>query len=105
MALINDDDVSLQYGNLVYNKKMTDCKYHVTTKGLVNGGASQGMTLELYVSYAELGITDANSIKLCFNYNNVSSVGGVKSNVNNYLVKVSGNEQNIDAYFSISDLI
>lgn len=107
-----DSDVKLEFGNLVYNKKISDYQYHVTTKGLTNGGESEGLTLELYISYKDLGITNADNIKLCFNYSNVTAnVGapvGTRIFMDNYLVngEVDGRaEENLDSYFSIDDLI
>ncbi len=105
---LDSSDVSLEFGNLVYNKKVSDYEYHVTTNGLANGGASDGMTLELYISYEDLGIEDPEQIKLCFNYNNVYLDGGVKATENNYLTNNMGGdgaEENIESYFSINELI
>ena len=98
------------YNNLVYSKEVTDYKFHVTTKSMTNGiGDSVGMTMELYISYEELGITNPDDIKLCFNYNNVTGPLDNKTNVNNYLVKAVANnsieEETIGCYFSISELI
>ena len=62
------------------------------------------MNLELFISYDDLGITNPDNIKLCFNYNNVS-YDSAKTNQDNYLVKSNGNEENIASYFSISELI
>ncbi|MBR3875224.1 MAG: hypothetical protein IKJ25_00435 [Clostridia bacterium] len=102
---LDSSDVTLEFGNLVYNKKVSDYKYHVSTSGLANCGESEGITLELYVSYEDLGIEDPELIKLCFNYNNISSTGETRVGEDNYLVKTDGTEENIDSYFSISDLI
>lgn len=105
---LNDSDITLEYGNVVFNKKISDYSFHVTTNGLANGGKSEGMTLELYISYSDLGISNPDDIKLCFNYNNISSVDGVKSSTDNYLVNgtlTENAEENIDSYFSINDLI
>ena len=105
---LNESDITLELSNKVTNKKLSDYEYHVTTQGLTNGGKSEGMTLELYISYKDLGIQNPDDIKLCFNYNNISSVGGVKNSVDNYYINnsVSENaEENIDSYFSINDLI
>lgn len=105
---LNSDDVTLEFNNLVYKKAIKDYKFHVTTRGLMNCEESDGMTLELYISYKDLGINDPDNIKLCFNYNNVSSVNGVKSAVDNYLVNSNATEnaeESIDSYFSINDLI
>ena len=105
---LDSNDISLEYGNMVTNKKISDYEFHVTTNGLVNCGESNGLSLELYISYKDLGINDPDNINLCFNYNNVSSVNGVKSAVDNYLVNsdVTENaEESIDSYFSINDLI
>lgn len=105
---LDSDDIKLEYGNLVYNKKLTNYAFHVETSGLMNCGESDGLTLEMFLSFTDLGVKNPENIKLCFNYNNVSSVNGVKSNVNNYWV--AGNltekaEENIESYFSINELI
>lgn len=104
---LNSNDISLEFGNMVYNKKVSDYQYHVTTNGLVNGAESDGLTLELYISYADLGITNPDNIKLCFNYNNISMVDGVKLSENNYFLNadIEEAEENIESYFSINDLI
>lgn len=105
---LSDNDVTLEFNNLVYNKKANDCKYHVTTKGLVNGGESYGLVLELYISYKDLGIENPDNIKMCFNYNDVSSTGDIKSNKDNYLVNGTAEdsaEESIDSYFGVSELI
>ena len=105
---LDDNDITLEYGNRVYNKKISDYQFHVTTNGLTNGGKSEGMTIELYISYKDLGINNPENIKLCFNYNNISSVNNNKTAVDNYLVandvEVKA-EENIESYFSINDLI
>ena len=102
---LDSPDVTLEFKNLVYNNKLSDYKYHVATKGLANCGESEGLTLELYISYDDLGIEAPDNIKLCFNYNNVSSDPGGRTSEDNYLVKADGNEENTDAYFSIDELI
>ena len=101
---LSDDDVTLEFGNMVYKKLVNGCKYHVTTEGTVNGGESEGMCLELYISYAELGM-DADEIKLCFNYSNVSSDSGEKSSKDNYLTETAGDEEDDASYFEIGQLV
>ena len=109
---LNDNDITLELGNKVYNKKLSDYEYHVTTKGLANCGESNGMTLEIYISYKDLGITNPDDIKICFNYRNIVENVGAPQNtkivIDNYFI--SGNlfdipEANLDSYFSINDLI
>lgn len=105
---LDSNDISLEYGNMVTNKKISNYEFHVTTRGLMNCEESEGMTLELYISYKDLGITNPDSIKMCFNYNNVSMVNGTKVNADNYLVvgeAVDNAEDNIESYFSINELI
>lgn len=105
---LNSNDVTLEFGNLVYNKKVSDYQYHVTTEGLVNGGESGGLTLELYISYEDLGITNPESIQMCFNYNNISLIDGEKVGTDNYLVNSAGSEnaeENIESYFPLAQLI
>ena len=106
---LNDSAAELLKNNLVYSKGVSDYLYHVTTTGLVNreGVSVNGLVLELYISYADLGITNPDAIKLCFNYNNVSVNNGVYSNVDNYLSGTNGAnaEENTDSYISILDLI
>ncbi len=105
---LDSDDVTLERNNMVYNKNISDYQYHVTTNGLANGGKTNGFTLELYISYEALGIEDPDSIKLCFNYNDVSSTGSAKNAADNYLIKNTSDEkaeQSIESYYSINDLI
>ena len=101
---LSDSEVTLEFGNQVYKKQIEGYKYHVTTYGTVNGAVSTGMCLELYISYAELGI-NADDIMLCFNYSDVSSDSGIKSETDNYLSATSGNEENDDSYFAIGQLV
>ena len=103
---LNESDYVLENNNLLFNKQLTNYNYHVTTLGLTNDAEadSDGMNLELFISYDDLGITNPDNIKLCFNYNNVS-YDSEKTNQDNYLVKSNGNEENIASYFSISELI
>ena len=101
-------DITLELNNLVYNKKVSDYKYHVTTSGLTNGGESEGLTLEMYLSYDDLGIEDPDSIKMCFNYNDISGDADNKIASDNYLTKNSADdkaEENIESYFAISELV
>ncbi len=102
-------DNGLQSKNLIYKKYITSAQYHVQTKGIVNNegkNTSQGMTMELYVSYDDLGIDNTDNLKLCFDYNNVASVSGTKSNTDNYLVKTGGSDEtNINSYFSLAEII
>lgn len=105
---LDSDDIKLEYGNMVTNKKISNYEFHVTTNGLVNCGQSNGLTLELYISYKDLGIANPDSIKMCFNYNNVSLLNGEKVNADNYLVvgeAIDNAEDNIESYFSINELI
>lgn len=100
--------VVFEFKNLVYKKQVSDYLYHVTTSGLTNGEVSGGLVLELYISYEDLGIEDPEQIKLCFNYNNITSVGSTKDASDNYLVKNATDgkaEENIESYFGINELI
>ena len=100
--------VVFEFKNLVYRKQVSDYLYHVTTSGLTNGEVSGGLVLELYISYEDLGIEDPEQIKLCFNYNNITSVGSTKDASDNYLVKNATDgkaEENIESYFGINELI
>lgn len=103
---LSDTDYILENNNLYYNKKICDFNFHVTTYGISNDNSnkSEGMSMELYISYNDLKITDPNEIKLCFNYNNIS-FNSEKICENNYLVKNVGNEENIESYFNINELI
>ena len=104
---LDSSDITLELGNLVFQKKISDYDYHVTTRGQVNGGESEGLSLELYISYADLGIEDPGAIRLCFNYNNVSGDAGGRSSTNHYLVKTAGGdrpEENTEAYFALNEL-
>ena len=105
---LDSSDVTLEFNNLVFTKKISDYQYHVTTSGLVNGGQSGGLALELYISYEDLGIEDPGAIRLCFNYNDVSGDADSRSNTDRYLVKKSGidsPEESIDAYFEIEEVV
>lgn len=105
---LDSSDVTLEFNNLVFTKKISDYAYHVTTNGLANGGQSGGMALELYISYEDLGIENPEAIRLCFNYNDVSGTADSKNNTDHYLVKNSTGdrpEENIEAYFEIEEVV
>ena len=107
---LSSDDITLESNNQVYQKEIKDSEYHVTTKGLMNSQSSEGMTMELYLSYKDLGVTNPSDIKLMFNYNDVTKSGDNKVNNDNYLVKTTESgglnyEDNIDCYFSIDELL
>lgn len=107
---LDSSDVTLEFNNMVYQKKISDYEHRATVQGLVNCGDAEGSgwTLELYLSYKELGITNSDDIKLCFNYSDITVISGEKSSSDNYFVKgelVDNPEENIESYFSISDLI
>jgi len=103
---------ALANNNSVFKKFWTGYKYRVTTKGLANveeGGQSQGLELELYLTYDDLGISNPDSIKLLFNYNNVTKKTGKKTNADNYYtatnVTTGTPESDINNYFAINQLI
>ena len=105
---LDSADVTLEYNNLVYNKKASDYLYHAVTDGVVNGGESNGVTFEVYISYKDLGITNPDLIKMCFNYSDVTSIGGEKTSTDNYVVlgtATEAAEENIESYFDINELI
>ena len=111
---LSESAYRLSQNNLVYKNKISDYKFHVTTKGVTNNAdvESNGILLELYISYASLGITNPDDIKLCFNYNNVSGTltnnNINKVNADNYLVagtSVEKAEELIESYIAIKDLI
>ena len=103
---LDSSDVTLEYGNLVFTKKISGYRYHVTTAGQANGGPSERMTLELYISYEALGIDDPDAIRLCFRYNDVSGTADSRTNTNFDLVKTPGDrpEENTDSYFTLQEL-
>lgn len=106
-------DPGVSRANMVYQKLLTEYAFRATTKGIVNAeGAnlSEGLELEFYIPYYELGIEDIDSIAMCFNYNNVTSVSGKKLSTNNYLttdgyVTDEYSENDILNYISIANLI
>ena len=98
--------------NLYYGGFIGDYKYHVTTNGYANDNGAQtsgGMEMELYISYADLGVENPADIKMCFNYSNVNLVGGKKVVTNNYyhcpeagVVDIP--ENNDSCYISLANL-
>ena len=105
---LDSSDITLELNNRVYNKKLHDYKHHVVIDGTVNGGTSSGVTFELYVSYADLGIEDPDLIKMCFNYSDMTKNGQITSNDNKYIfngIDAEKAEQRIESYFSINELI
>ena len=105
---LDSPDVTLELNNLVYNKKLSDYAHHVTVDGNVNGEGAGILTLEIYISYEDLGIENPDNIMLCFNYSNVTLVSGTKNATDNYFVNNSAGEkaeESIDSYFGIDELI
>ena len=102
---LDSDDVTLELNNLVFKKKISDYAYHVTTKGQANGGPSEGLCLELYISYEDLGIADPAAIRLCFQYNDVYGTADSRTATAHYLTKNAGTEEDISAYFDISQMV
>ena len=107
------DSNGLAKENYVYNKYVEGYQYRVTTKGIVNAEGqelSEGLELEFYIPYYTLNIENPDSINLMFDYNNVTSANGKKSNTNTYLTSdgITNEEYSeiVDAnYISINDLI
>lgn len=96
--------------NMVYGKDLESYSYYVHTKGLVNVAndpSSEGMTLEFYISYEDLGIENPDNIRLCFNYSNVTKDSGTKVATDHWYTKASDSkfEESISNYFPISELI
>ncbi len=96
--------------NMVYSKDIENYSYRVNTKGLVNvqnDPSSEGMTLEFFISYDDLGIENPDDIRLCFNYSNVTKDSGKKVATDHYFMKSNDSklEESISNYFSISELI
>ena len=102
---LDSDVITLQNNNLLYKNKLSDYDYHATTKGLANGGSSEGVAFEIYLSYEDLGIDNPEAIKMCFNYSNVSGTQENRTAADNYLTANEGTEESIESYFSIADLI
>ena len=112
-AGVSLDSNGLAKENYVYNKYVEGYQYRVTTKGIVNAEGqelSEGLELEFYIPYYTLNIENPDSINLMFDYNNVTSANGKKSNTNTYLTSdgITNEEYSeiVDAnYISINDLI
>lgn len=112
-AGVSLDSNGLAKENYVYNKYVEGYQYRVTTKGIVNAEGqelSEGLELEFYIPYYTLNIENSDSINLMFDYNNVTSANGKKSNTNTYLTSdgITNEEYSeiVDAnYISINDLI
>jgi hypothetical protein len=105
-------DSGLEKKNMIYTKQITDQQFHVTTKGLVNdegANASEGMTLELTLSYDDFGLASADGLKICFAYDNITSADSKKTHTDTYLASpsatvTSGYELDSSSYFVLSDL-
>lgn len=104
------NDTGLHNKNLVYKKFIENYSHHVTTNGLVNtSDKSLGMDMEMFISYADLGISNPDNIKICFNYSDISLDGTSKKQEDNYIVKTESSkvnlEEDINSYFAINDLL
>lgn len=100
-------DSGLAKKNLVYRKLITDAEYHVVTKGLVNatGDVSEGMTMEMSLSFDDLGITDTSSLKVCFAYSDISMGSEAKTSELKYLTASSGDETQLASYYTFDSLL
>lgn len=97
--------------NWVYKGLIEGYYYRVTTNGLVNDPTndSKGLELELYIPYTTLNV-EADEIKLCFNYNDITKQGDKRIQTNNYYTasgysQETDLEKNDESYISINDLI
>jgi hypothetical protein len=98
--------------NLYHQGFLQDYRYHVTTTGLTNNNGektSNGMEIELFISYEDLGVEDPAEVKLCFNYSNVDFVDGKKVTFNNYYcakeVAIENPEASDEYYFPIAEIL
>lgn len=98
--------------NLYYGNYLENFKYHVTTFGYTNDNGkktSNGMELELFISYEDLGIDNPDNIKMCFNYNDISYVNNKKTAKDNYYCKKEASidkpEENDEYYFTLSEIL
>jgi len=98
--------------NLYYGGFIEEFKHHVTTHGYANDNGektSEGMDIELFISYADLGVEDPANIKMCFNYSNVDLVNGKKVASNNYYcekaVEVANPEEFDEYYMTLEKII
>lgn len=99
---MDDSDSELISKNLVYKKQVKNYEHRVN---LIDG---KGLTFELFIAYQDLDINNVDSLKLCFNYSDVSLKNDEKEVIDNYYSKSitsSKCEENIDNYFNISELI
>lgn len=98
---------TLLNNNLYYHRMADNFNYKTITKGLTNGEAGEGMTMEVFISYDDLGVV-ADNLKICFKYSNVSGTSEgtkvTKTEQANYLTKASGTETAIASYFALSEI-
>lgn len=104
-------ETGIQRNNLIFTKSMEeDFSHRVITKGLTNDEGKQssnGMTMELYISYTDLCVENPDDILLCFNYSDVTKNEGRKVATDHYYSKTNEakSEEDINNYFRISELI
>ena len=105
------DSNSLSNNNWVYKKLIDGYYYRATTHGFVNDSEieSQGVDFEFFMPYEALGM-DADEIKLCFEYSDISSVDDKKiETVHYYTANGYSTNDNLEdetsSYISLNELI
>jgi len=99
--------------NYIYKKYIESAKYKVVTTGeanVPNGSSScTGMSMELFIPYYEVGISDASKLKILVGYSDISKKDeeSIREETISYLgVSDSSNaEKNIENYKDLSSLI
>lgn len=94
--------------NLVIQGRTTNFSHQVKTQGEMNGGVANGMKMELFISYEDLGFTETSNLKVLFEYNDVSFDGTSKTNSSSYYGASSINdsyELDISNYINLTELL
>ena len=94
--------------NLVIQGRTTNFSHQVKTQGEMNGGVANGMKMELFISYEDLGFTETSNLKVLFEYNDVSFDGTSKTNSSSYCGASSINdsyELDITNYINLTELL
>lgn len=110
ISINKDSDTKLSNGNLYFKKAVPNFNFKTITKGIVNGGESNGLTGEVFIPFADLDFTKDEDFKLLFEYSNIGKVNDKKVETKNYFFNSSSTvsenyEEDTNSYISINDLI
>ncbi len=109
---VYDSDSNGSYipaNNMVYKKYLENYQSKVVTAGEVNvcggGEGCTGMTMEFYLPFEEIGITDAENLKVAVCYSDISKANESDKKTETITFLTGSSETDDNSYTSISELL